>query len=439
MTQINNVDIIREINDRYMVVKYFDAEVIYDKETKFINATKLCQHISKLTGKQKLFKNWIRLKQTQDFINDIKENINNKKVAAQKRAATLEGENIIFYEIINAEYNIREIKGTYLHLDLIPQLCNWASKEYAFKISYIINYINGIKDYDSAYSKVKNDKLKEKDEEIKSKTKEIKKLEEDYNIQLKAKDEKIEQLNKELKETKKRSHEKTSIIKEKDQIVKNLKEQIKAKTEELEKLRETKSEDDIEIQKLKRDIQLLKSHLELALKDNETLNDKIDKQNNIIAEQNKKIDLLIQETKENKEQILKCTEQNNQLLNNISVTMNELLKTKKEKDKAETESKEIKKELKEVPEIILILVSKENDKNLYISRIKQESESKVISKFKKLNYKFFKKYQTYNSVINYKNLIKEYKESGMIKTNRNYIILENLTIEEFDEIIKEIV
>ena len=77
--------------------------------------------------------------------------------------------------------------------------------------------------------------------------------------------------------------------------------------------------------------------------------------------------------------------------------MNELLKTKKEKDKAETESKEIKKELKEVPEIILILVSKENDKNLYVSRIKQESETRVISKFKGLNYKFFKKYQTYNS------------------------------------------
>ena len=32
MTQNNNIDIIREINDRYMVVKYFDAEVIYDKK-----------------------------------------------------------------------------------------------------------------------------------------------------------------------------------------------------------------------------------------------------------------------------------------------------------------------------------------------------------------------------------------------------------------------
>ena len=425
MAQNNNIEVIREINERYAVIKYFDAEVIYDKETKFINATKLCQHISKVTGKQKLFKNWIVLKQTKKFIKDLvkqnKEKNNNFVVAgipattkedkkddkfnvAGIPATTKEEDNEEILKSNNLGYIIKdgykkhmEIRGTYLHLDLIPQLCNWASKEYAFKISYIINYINGIKNYDSAYSKVKNDKLKEKDKEIKSKTKEIKKLEEDFNSQLKAKDERIEQLNKKLKETKIRSHKKTSIIKEKDQIVKDLKEQIKAKTEELEKLRETKSEDDIEIQKLKRDIQLLKSQLELALKDNETLNDKIDKQNNIIAEQNKKIDLLIQETKENKEQILKCTEQNNQLLNNISAMMNELLKTKKEKDKAETESKEIKKELKEVPEIILILVSKENDKNLYVSRIKQESESRVINKFKGLNYKFFKKYQTYNS------------------------------------------
>ena len=53
---INDIEIIREINERYVVINYFDAEVIYDKETKFINATKLCQHISKVTGKQKLFR-----------------------------------------------------------------------------------------------------------------------------------------------------------------------------------------------------------------------------------------------------------------------------------------------------------------------------------------------------------------------------------------------
>lgn len=40
------------INKRYVVVKFFDAEVIYDKETKFINATKLCQYISKIIEKK---------------------------------------------------------------------------------------------------------------------------------------------------------------------------------------------------------------------------------------------------------------------------------------------------------------------------------------------------------------------------------------------------
>ena len=199
--EINNIEVIREINKRYIVIKYFDAEVIYDKETKFINATKLCQHISKVTGKNKQFYHWMELKQTQDFIKDIlnekadaripaaaldNEN-NNKKVAPGIPGATLEGENVLYYKIVNAEYKIREIKGTYLHLDLIPQLCNWASKEYAFKISYIINYINGIKDYDSAYSKLKDEKLE-------SKIEEIKKLEEEHQKQLKAKDEEIKRM-----------------------------------------------------------------------------------------------------------------------------------------------------------------------------------------------------------------------------------------------------
>ena len=290
MAQNNNIEVIREINERYIVIKYFDAEVIYDKETKFINATKLCQHISKVTGKEKLFKNWIALKQTQKFMEDMLNKkvaaripaatLEDKKVAARIPAATLKGENIIYYKTVNAEYKIREIKGTYLHLDLIPQLCNWASKEYAFKISYIINYINGIKDYDSAYSKIKNEKLKAKDDEIKDKTDEIKKLEEEHQRQLKAKDKEIEikenkikDLKKELKETKKKNEKKSTIIKEKNEKVKELKEEIKDKTEELEDLRKTKSEDDIEIKKLKKDIELLKSQLAEALRNNKN-NDK---------------------------------------------------------------------------------------------------------------------------------------------------------------------
>ena len=469
--EINKIEVIREINDRYVVIKYFDAEVIYDKETKFINATKFCQHISKVTGKEKLLYNWTALKQTQKFIKDllkqnkekyvqinIQEIINeekdgdgipsaplndkkvapgipgatlkNKKVAAEIPAATLEGENIIYYKIINAEYKIREIKGTYLHLDLIPQLCNWVSKEYAFKISYIINYINGIKDYDSAYSKVKNDELKAKDDELESKTDEIKKLEEEHQKQLKAKDKEIEtkenkikDLKKELKESEKKNEKKTTIIKKKNKKVKELEDAIKIKTEELEKLKETKSEDDIEIKKLKQDIKLLKSQLETALKDNASLLDKVE--------------YLVQETKENKEQNIKYIGQINQLQNDIAIIINKLSKMEKEKDRAETEAKEIKSELKGIPEIILIFISEEDNKQLYISRIKKDTESRVIKKLKDLKYKVFNKYQTYNSVIKYNEAIKEYKEAGFITTKRNYITLKNISLDEFIERIKE--
>ena len=51
------------INKRYVVVKFFDAEVIYDKETKFINATKLCQYISKIIEKKEtiILLDWIKI------------------------------------------------------------------------------------------------------------------------------------------------------------------------------------------------------------------------------------------------------------------------------------------------------------------------------------------------------------------------------------------
>ena len=463
---VNNIEVIREINDRYVVIKYFDAEVIYDKETKFINATKLCQHISKVTGKEKLFKNWIVLKQTQKFMKDMinkkavagipaTENNDKKAVAGipatennDKKAVAgipaTENNDIIDSENQDIEYDenklsyvvklgsryCTEIRGTYLHLDLIPQLCNWASKDYAFKISYIINYINGIKDYNSAYSKLKNDELKAKDDELKSKTVEIKKLEEEHQKQLKAKDKEIEtkenkikDLKKELKESEKKNEKKATIIKKKNEKVKELEEAIKIKTEELEKLKETKSEDDIEIKKLKQDIKLLKSQLETALKDNASLLDKVE--------------YLVQETKENKEQNIKYIGQINQLQNDIAIIINKLSKMEKEKDKAETETKEIKKELKGIPEIILIFISEEDNKQLYISRIKKDTESRVIKRLKDLKYKVFNKYQTYNSVIKYNEAIKEYKEAGFISTKRNYIMLRNITLDEFIERIKE--
>ena len=314
-----------------------------------------------MTGKKKQLKHWMELKQTQKFIEDVSkkvvagiptaslddktaENNNNSPVAgipatgkptennnnspAARIPATgkttknelLTAKNILennklSYVVSAGDSSVSEIRGTYLHLDLIPQLCNWASKAYAFKISYIINYINGIKDYDSAYSKLKNDELKAKDDELESKTDEIKKLEEKHQKQLKAKDKEIEikenkikDLKKEFKETKKKNERKTSIIKEKNEKVKELKEEIKDKTEELEELRKTKSEDDIEIKKLKQDIELLKSQLAEALKDNKTLNEKIDD--------------FIKAGEKEREELKQCREQINKMTTTQDIILN---------------------------------------------------------------------------------------------------------------------
>ena len=89
------------------------------------------------------------------------------------------------------------------------------------------------------------------------------------------------------------------------------------------------------------------------------------------------------------------------------------------------------------PEIILIFISEEDNKQLYISRIKKDTESRVIKKLKALKYKVYNKYQTYNSVIKYNEAIKEYKEAGFITTKRNYITLKNISLDEFIERIKE--
>ena len=430
--EINNIEIIREINERYVVIKYFDAEVIYDKETKFINATKLCQHISKVTGKQKKFYHWMELKQTQKFIKDIIKNNNSPAAgisgADKKDKKAVPGipgtennneldlkdqdieydENKLSYVVKLGSRYCTEIRGTYLHLDLIPQLCNWASKEYAFKISYIINYINGIKDYDSAYSKLKNDKLNAKDEEIKIKINEIKKIEEEYQKQLKAKDEELKakeeeltdkenelyKVKKELKESKKKNEKKSTIIKEKNEKVKELQREIKDKTEKLEDLRKIKSEDDIEIQKLKRDIKLLKSQLAEALKDNKSLNEKIDDFIKTIEkerEENRKRE------EEHRKQEEEYKQKMNKMLTTHDILINQMSVIIKEKFKVETENKEIKNELKNIPEILLIFISEEDNNQLYISRIKKDTESKVIKKLKTLKYKVFNKYQTYNS------------------------------------------
>ena len=96
-----------------------------------------------------------------------------------------------------------------------------------------------------------------------------------------------------------------------------------------------------------------------------------------------------EESKLMTERMNKCLKKLNEMTITYDIIANKLLKS--EKDKAETETKEIKKELKNIPEILLVLISEEDNKKLYISRIKKDTESKVIKRLKKLKYKVFNK------------------------------------------------
>ena len=104
-----------------------------------------------------------------------------------------------------------------------------------------------------------------------------------------------------------------------------------------------------------------------------------------------------EEMKQYREEIREYKQEINKMSTTQDIILNQMSIIIKEKFKVETENQEIKSELKGIPEIILIFISEENNKQLYISRIKKDTESKVIKKLKALKYKVFNKYQTYNS------------------------------------------
>lgn len=116
---------------------------------------------------------------------------------------------------------------------------------------------------------------------------------------------------------------------------------------------------------------------------------------------------------------------------NQAILTKKVDKLEKEKNEAEKETQEINKELKGVPELIIISVSKHNDKKLYINRINEKYESLFVKRLKEKKYKIFNKFQTYNSVVNYNKAIDEYKQSGLIETNGCMVRLINISLDEF--------
>lgn len=150
-----------KINEQYSKAKYLGLECIMDIKTGYINATKFCASAS---NKPKRFDNYIRL----DRYKSLFEYMNS---APHYRGAEL---------TITMEGGRPDLRGTYLHPDLLLDLSSWISPAAYIRASQIVN----------------NFLVKEKENEIMK-----------ANILLGEKDCKIDSLKKMFEESDKRREE----------------------------------------------------------------------------------------------------------------------------------------------------------------------------------------------------------------------------------------
>jgi len=119
-----------DINEQYSRGKYDKFIVVIMKKNGYINCTKLCQEIAKVTGSKKELKKW--------FVN-----INSKEIIKSVSSYTgMPRENLS--AIINAGPN--DIRGTYVHNLLVTHIIAWLSPEFAVRVSQIANECLSLKE-----------------------------------------------------------------------------------------------------------------------------------------------------------------------------------------------------------------------------------------------------------------------------------------------------
>ena len=117
MEAMNEI-IFQDINDQYSYGLYMGITVMIMKSNGYINGTKLC-----VASKKDLF-DWKRLKSTKEYIQYIENEL------------TGENRSPLFITISDGD---NEFRGTYLHKDLIVDLCSWISPEFKYKVQSIVN------------------------------------------------------------------------------------------------------------------------------------------------------------------------------------------------------------------------------------------------------------------------------------------------------------
>ena len=121
----NIIDIaFEQIKDNYYWGKYGDFKVIINISTGYINATHLCGMTISRNGLPKQFGMWKQNINTNELINEV-------SIVCGIPQTTL-------FDIVQTGLP-NEIRGTYVHADLIPHIASWASPKFAVKVSKIVN------------------------------------------------------------------------------------------------------------------------------------------------------------------------------------------------------------------------------------------------------------------------------------------------------------
>ena len=176
MSDIKEI-IFEDINDDYGYGKYGEFEVIINKRTGYINATKLCKD-----GGKELF-SWVRTNVSNKLVDFISESLH----ICRDRL------------LINPKNLPNHLKGTYVHPDLIPHIASWVSPEFAHKVSKIVNE-HIIKQY--------RNELRKKDDKIDNLEKIIREMREENRQALR-----------EIKEDNKQTHNKLDVANENLNVV----------------------------------------------------------------------------------------------------------------------------------------------------------------------------------------------------------------------------
>ena len=125
MAATNITDIaFEQISGDYHWGSYGEFRVVINVKTGYINATHLCKLADGKEGNKKDFRDWRKNASTDELIYEV------------SSSGGIPPDDLFK---VTTGGQVLEIRGTYVHPDLIPHVASWASPKFAIKVSRIVN------------------------------------------------------------------------------------------------------------------------------------------------------------------------------------------------------------------------------------------------------------------------------------------------------------